>query len=121
MAIRYIYQFKITYIQTNSIVMEPGGSMPLSQGLFNNPYLELNQPISLRSILILSSHLLLSLPINIFSVSLPVIILKALLPSYIFKSSRHNQPDYIRRMCVCMYIYLPSIYIYIYIRLFIEI
>ena len=42
--------------------MKPGGSMPHSQGLSNNPYPEPNQnqfivliPISLRSILVLSS------------------------------------------------------------------
>ena len=45
--------------------MEPGGSMPHSQGLSNNPYPELNQPKGL------------------FPVGLPVKILKALLPSSI--------------------------------------
>ena len=45
-------------------LMEPGGSMPHSQGLSDNIYPDSNQtqflvliPISLRSILILSSHL----------------------------------------------------------------
>ena len=65
--------------------MEPGGSMPHSQGLFNNPYLEPNQPIpiSLRSILIWSSYLRLGLPRGFFPVGVPVKILKALLSSSI--------------------------------------
>jgi hypothetical protein len=59
--------------------------MPHSQGLSNNPYSELNQflifiSISLRSILILISHLCLCLPKGIFPVGLPVKILQALLP-----------------------------------------
>ena len=59
-----------------------------SLSLSNNPYPEPNQPptlipISSRSILILSSHLCLSLPKGIFPVGLPVKILKALLPSSI--------------------------------------
>ena len=45
--------------------MEPGGSMPHSQGLPNNPYPESNQP-NPRSILIFSSHLRLGLPKGIF-------------------------------------------------------
>ena len=53
--------------------MEPGGLMPHSQELSNNPYPEPNQPnspalipITSRYILILSSHLRLGLPkINI--------------------------------------------------------
>ena len=40
-------------------------------------------PISLRSVLILSSHLCLGLPKGLFPVGLPVKILKALLPSSI--------------------------------------
>ena len=59
--------------------MEPGGSMPHSQGLSNNSYPEPNQtqlpaliPISSRSILILSSHLCLGLPKGLFPVGLPV-------------------------------------------------
>ena len=67
--------------------MEPGGSMPHSQGLSNNSYPEPNQPnylqlipISSRSILILSFHLCLGLPKGLFPVGLPVKILKALLP-----------------------------------------
>ena len=57
--------------------MEPGGSMPNSQGLSNNPYPEPSQPnsslmpISLRSILILSSHLRLDLPNGLIPVGLP--------------------------------------------------
>jgi hypothetical protein len=57
--------------------MKPGGSMPHSQGLYNSPYpqfLDLTH-ISLRSILIFSSHLCLGLP-----KSLNVKIFKALLP-----------------------------------------
>ena len=44
--------------------MEPGGSMPNSQGLSNNRYPQLPALIlfSSRSILILSSHLRLGLP-----------------------------------------------------------
>ena len=70
--------------------MEPGGSMPHSQGLSNNPYPELNQPnssylipIYIKSILILSSHLRLGLHEGLFPVGLPVKILKAFLPSSI--------------------------------------
>ena len=63
--------------------MEPGGSMPHSQGLSSNPYPEpkLTQflvliPISLTSILILSSHLRLGLPEGLFTADVPVKILK---------------------------------------------
>ena len=68
--------------------MEPIGSMPHSQQLSGNPYPEPNQPILcidtyLRSVLILSFHLCLDLPICHFPVGLPVKILKALLPSSI--------------------------------------
>ena len=69
--------------------MEPGCSMPYSQGLSNNSYPEPNQqfpaltPISSSSILILSSHLRLGLPKGLFPVGLPVKILKAFLPSSI--------------------------------------
>ena len=64
--------------------MEPGGSMPHSQGLSSNPYPDPNQPnssipISLRSILILSSYRRLGLPKSLFPVGLPIKILKALL------------------------------------------
>ena len=81
--------------------MEPGGSMPHSQGLSNNPYPEPNQPNSL-SLQILSSHLRLSLPKGLFPVGLPVKIFKALLPSSILATChahlnlRFNHPDYIR-------------------------
>ena len=62
--------------------MEPGGSMPHSQELPNNPYPELVlTPISLRFIVILSSHLRLGLPKYLFLVGVPVKYLKALLPS----------------------------------------
>ena len=56
-------------------------------------------PISSRSILILPSHLRLSLPKGLFPVDLPVKILKVLLPSSILatsQSSSFNLPDYIR-------------------------
>ena len=89
--------------------MEPRGSIPHSQGLSNNPYTEPNQlnssyryPISLRYILIFSSHLCLGLPKSLFTVCLPVKILKALLPSstgYMAcpsQASTFNHPDYIR-------------------------
>ena len=66
--------------------MEPGSSIPHSQGLSNNPYPKLNQPnphidtyFFLKSILILSSHLCLGLPKGLFPVGVPVKILKALL------------------------------------------
>ena len=67
--------------------MEPGGSMSHSQVLPISPsWAESTQlfvllPIYLRSIIILSSHLRLSLPKGFFPVGLPVKILKALLPS----------------------------------------
>ena len=58
--------------------MEPGGSMSHLQGLSNNPYHEPNEstqflifiPISLRYILILSSHLLLGLTKGLFHIGL---------------------------------------------------
>ena len=69
--------------------MEPADRMPHLQGLSNNPYPQPNQsnssyiPISLISILILSSHLRLGLPKGLLPVGLPVNILKALLLSSI--------------------------------------
>ena len=70
--------------------MEPGGSMPYSQGPSNNHYPQPNQinslyliPISLRSILILSSHLRLGLLKGHFPAGVPVNILKAFQPSSI--------------------------------------
>ena len=74
--------------------MESEGSMPHSQGLSNNSCPEPNQPnypqipISLRSILILPSHLRLGLPKGLFPVGLPVRILKALPPSSILATCR---------------------------------
>ena len=65
-------------------LVEPGGSMPHSQGLSYNPYPEQNKPnsslvlILLRSILILSSHLRLSFPVG-----LPIYFFKALLLYFI--------------------------------------
>ena len=64
--------------------MEPGSSMPHSQGLFNNPYTEPNQPNSshfLRSILILSSHLRLGFFKHLYVYTLTF--LKELVPSSI--------------------------------------
>ena len=66
--------------------MEPGGSMPHSQGLSNNPYPDPNQPnfrtdtcfFKIHSNIV--SHLRLVLPKGLFPVGLPVKILKALLP-----------------------------------------
>ena len=63
--------------------MEPGGSMPHSQGLSNNPSSEPKQPnssywylgISLGSILMLSSHLRLGFPRRLFPVGFSVKIL----------------------------------------------
>ena len=62
--------------------MEPGGSMPHSQGQAESTQLPGLIPISSRSILILSSYLSLGLTKDLFPVGLPVKILKALLPSY---------------------------------------
>ena len=67
--------------------MKPGGSKPHLQGL-SNPILsraESSQfliltPISLNSILILSSNLLLGLPKSLFPAGVHVKIMKALLP-----------------------------------------
>ena len=54
--------------------MEPEGSMPHSQGLSNNSYPEPNQ---------FKVHSNIALPKGLFPVGLPVIILKAVLPSSI--------------------------------------
>ena len=89
--------------------MEPGGSMLNSQGLSNNPYPKLIIQflvliyISLRSILILSSHLRPGLSEGLFPAGVPVKILKAL-PNFFHsgyttcpsKSSILNHPDFIR-------------------------
>jgi hypothetical protein len=45
--------------------------MPHSQRVYNNPYPELNKPILLRSIIILSSHIPLSFPKGLFPVVFP--------------------------------------------------
>ena len=71
--------------------MDSGDSMLHSQGLSINPYPESNQstqflvliPISLRSILILSSYLRLGLSKGLFPAGVLVKILKGLLPSSI--------------------------------------
>ena len=69
--------------------MEPEGSISHPQGLSNKSYPEPHQPIprmipiSLLSILILSSHLYLGLPKVVFHVGLLVKILRTLLPSSI--------------------------------------
>ena len=67
--------------------MENGGSIPHKQRLFNNPYPRAESiqflvltSISLRSILILSSHLRVGAPRGLFPVTLPLKILKALIP-----------------------------------------
>ena len=72
--------------------MEPGGSMPHSQGLQLSlswaksiQFLVLIS-ISLRPIQILSSKLRLSIPKGLFPVGLPVKILKALIPSTILST-----------------------------------
>ena len=69
--------------------MESRGSVSHSQGLSNNPYPKANEtslvltPISIKSILIFSSHLRLFLPKGLFAVGLSVKILNAFLPSFI--------------------------------------
>ena len=68
---------------------EPGGAMPHSQGLSNNPYPELNNPIpridtyfyKIHSNIVF--HHRLGLPKCLFPIGLHVTILKALLQSYI--------------------------------------
>ena len=77
--------------------MQPGGSMPHSQGLYNNPYPEPNQTNSsywclfLRSILILPSHLRIGLLSGIFPVGLPDNIFKPLLPFSILITCIHTK------------------------------
>ena len=63
--------------------MEPAGSMPHSQGLFNNSYPETNQLSSRVDTYFLKIHsnIALGLPNGIFPVGLLVKILKALPPS----------------------------------------
>ena len=84
----YIYIYIYIKLQNTNLtpwLMEPGGSMRNSKGLSNNSYPEflILEPISLKSILILSSHLRLELPKGLFSAGVPVNILKAVLPSSI--------------------------------------
>ena len=85
--------------------MEPGGSMSHLQGPSNNPYPETIQtkflvliPISLRFILILSSHLCLGFPKGLFPVGIPVKGLKSLLPSYTL-AIKNIIKDYISINC----------------------
>ena len=93
---------------TNSMAYVVRSSMPHSQGLFNNPYPEPNQPkyphwylSNIDTILILSSHICLGHPKGLFPVSLPVIestptILHSDYMSCPSQSSRFNHPEYIR-------------------------
>ena len=66
--------------------MEPGGLILHLQGLSNNLHPEPTNPvfilipISLKSILIFSSHLRLGIPKALFPVGLPVTILNEFLP-----------------------------------------
>ena len=86
-------------------LMEPGGSMPHSQGLSNIPFLNSIKPIPridtyfLRYILTLPSQLRLVLPKGLFPVGVPVKMLKALLPSSIMicpsQCSTPHCPKYI--------------------------
>ena len=46
-AMKLVYYYYYYYSPTKSIVLGPGGSMPHSQGLSNNPYPEPNQLNSL--------------------------------------------------------------------------
>ena len=87
--------------------MEPGGSMPHSQGLSNNFYTAPNQPNSPHwSILILSSHLRLGLTIGLFPVGLPVTILKAFLPSSILATCpAHLTIKYLTIIIIIIYIF----------------
>jgi hypothetical protein len=64
--------------------MEPEGSLPCSQEPSTGPYPEPDRsspyhPISVRSIVILSTHLRLGLPIGIFPSGFPTTILYAFL------------------------------------------
>ena len=88
-------------------LMKIEGPISHSQALFNNPYPESKQflvltPISLRSILILSSNLLLGLHKGLHPACVPVNFEST--PTFFHSSymtstslsSRLNQPDYIR-------------------------
>ena len=69
--------------------MEPGGSMPQSHGLSNNPYPEPNQPITRIDTYLFKVHSNIVRPSTprppkgLFPVGLPVKSFKALLPSSI--------------------------------------
>jgi hypothetical protein len=71
-------QFLCIYLRTSQHFMEPEGSSPCSQELSTGPYPEpyrsspyLSHPISLRSILIFSTHLRLGLPSGLFPCGFP--------------------------------------------------
>ena len=69
--------------------MKPGGSMPHSQRLSNNPYIQPNHPITridayyfkIHSNIVLQSTP--GIPKGLFPAGVPVTVLKALLPSFI--------------------------------------
>jgi hypothetical protein len=67
--------------RTSQHFMEPEGSMPCSQEPSTGPYPEPHpsNPISLRSILILTTHLRLGIPIGLFPSGFPTNILHAFL------------------------------------------
>ena len=86
--------FNLFLSNTRWQLMEPGGLNPHLQGLSNNPYPKPYQPsfyylspISLRSILIMSTRLRLGLPEDIFPVGLRFKMLKALLSTSILTTS----------------------------------
>ena len=76
--------------------MEPGGSMPHSQGLSNNPHLSQINPIPLINTYFFNIHSNIvlpstsRLPTGLFPLDLTVKILKALLPSSILATYSAN-------------------------------
>ena len=95
--------------------MEPGDSILHSQKLSSNTCLELNISkflasalISVRSILIMSSHLHLDLPRGLFPVGFVVKILKAFLPSSIqAKCPAHLNLFHLR----ILFLYIHSLHV----------